>query len=880
MRLKTDIKPKEATFQVVLNVLALTPFYRAFLITADVPAIYMQEFWAIISVHKSSIRFTTNKKKVSLDVDMFREILQFYPKIPGQKFEDLPLELDILSFIRDLGHTGNITYLIDVNVDYLHQPWRAFATVINKCLSGKETGMDKIHLSHLLFQIENKDAKKTNMMSYPRFIKIIIDYFMSKDLSISRRNKMFWHTARDDTMLTSMRCISRHEDTQVYGTILPKELTNQAMLESNAYKTYYIFASGEKAPKPKYARKKADPDTSPKQKPVEATKGTRLKSKAKVAKSDKKKQPTKKPKAKGLSVLFEVALTEDEQLKLATKRSKTQFHSSHASGSGDGVDTQSKVPDEQQQNEKESWGESEDEDEDEDEDDDNDYDDLSDEGDDDNDDNDGNDGDDDDANDDDKHKGTVKSEAHAEKNAYIELIDTSMRALFKEEVNTQLPQILPQAVSDFAKSVIEKNVTGISRSCSLDKKLYDALVESYNTGKDVFDSYGKVFSLKSSRDEDKYRDPSTGSDRGKKRRKSSRCCLKIPNLTQEILVRPAFNLVKGTCKSIMELEYHLEECSKVKTERLDWHNLKNKLYPFDLRKPLPLIQDHRGRQIIPKDYFINKDLEYLKGGDLSRRYSTSVKFDQHAYLGTSHWGPKRQSFYGYASNLTSSKDVYSRRRIIALYTFKEGDFKRLCLQDIEDMLLLLIQQNLTNLIIDEWYDLNVALRMYTRRIVIQRRVEDLQLGVESYQKKLNLTKPDTYRLNLRNKTAYTSHSDPHGIVYVDQFKRKRLMRADELHKFSDGTLNDVRTTLHDIAAGIRMEYLLMRKWSKLDKKRARVMVQHIGKQLYQRRLMRNLEKFVSGRDTGMISGYWKGQYDFVIFCLNSFQVNFSYIIIL
>ncbi|GJX86361.1 hypothetical protein Tco_0337135 [Tanacetum coccineum] len=91
MRLKTDIKPKEATFQVVLDALALTPFYRACLITVDVPAIYMQEFW-----------------------------LQF-PSI-RQKFEDLPLEQDILSFIRDLGHTGDITYLTDVNVDYLHQP--------------------------------------------------------------------------------------------------------------------------------------------------------------------------------------------------------------------------------------------------------------------------------------------------------------------------------------------------------------------------------------------------------------------------------------------------------------------------------------------------------------------------------------------------------------------------------------------------------------------------------------------------------------------------------------------------------------------------------------------------------------------------------------
>ncbi|GJZ53631.1 hypothetical protein Tco_0608516 [Tanacetum coccineum] len=54
------------------------------------------------------------------------------------------------------------------------------------------------------------------------------------------------------------------------------------------------------------------------------------------------------------------------------------------------------------------------------------------------------------------------------------------------------------------------------------KKLYDALVESYNTEKDLFDSYGEVFSLKRSRDKDKDRDLFAGSDRGKKRRKSSK----------------------------------------------------------------------------------------------------------------------------------------------------------------------------------------------------------------------------------------------------------------------------------------------------------------------------------------------------------------------
>ncbi|GJU16961.1 hypothetical protein Tco_1144927 [Tanacetum coccineum] len=144
--------------------------------------------------------------------------------------------------------------------------------------------------------------------------------------------------------------------------------------------------------------------TSSKQKPVQATKGTRIKSKAKVAKSDKKKQPAKKPKAKGLAVLSEVALTEAEQLKLATKRSKIQFHSSHASGSDKGTGTIPGVPDVpiyEYESKKESWGNSEDEDEDNE----NDSDNISDEGDNDNDGNNGNDGDDDDANDDDKQKG-------------------------------------------------------------------------------------------------------------------------------------------------------------------------------------------------------------------------------------------------------------------------------------------------------------------------------------------------------------------------------------------------------------------------------------------------------------------------------------------
>nr|GEX94804.1 hypothetical protein [Tanacetum cinerariifolium] len=149
----------------------------------------------------------------------------------------------------------------------------------------------------------------------------------------------------------------------------------------------------------------------------------------------------------------------------------------------------------------------------------------------------------------------------------------------------------------------------------------------------------------------------------------------------------------------------------------------------------------------------------------------------------------------------SARDVYSKRRIIAVtelqivewHTYKHLDW--------------ITMRKLTNLTVEERFAFNISLRIFTRSIVIQRRVEDLQLGVESYQKKLNLTKPDTYRSDLKRKEAYTAYSNLKGFIYQNKDTHNRLMRIDELHKFSDGTLNDVRTALDDRLKGIRMKYL-------------------------------------------------------------------------
>ncbi|GJT44222.1 hypothetical protein Tco_0952937 [Tanacetum coccineum] len=341
------------------------------------------------------------------------------------------------------------------------------------------------------------------------------------------------------------------------------------------------------------------------------------------------------------------------------------------------------------------------------------------------------------------------------------------------------------------------------------RECYEGLIKSYDLDKTLFSTYDKVYSLKRSRkDKDKDKDPSAGSDRGLKKRKTSKDAeptkeelefevadldmpqdqeenpgnndeepkgetpqqgppqswlmtltsstdkpsktfdelmstpiyfsayimngLKITNLTQETLLGPAFRLLKGTHSNYAEFEYDFEECYKALSEKLDWKNPKGDDYPFDLTKPLPLVMNIE--DMVPNIWVHVK-----------------VSYDKHALWGISHRREQRKTFYGYARGLESSHDVYSTKRILAvtqvkvmrkhgygylkeiivrrvdndLYRFREGDFPRLRINDIEDMLLLVVQNRLTNLSGDDVSDFAIALRMFTRSLVIQKRVEDL-----------------------------------------------------------------------------------------------------------------------------------------------------------
>nr|GFB22940.1 hypothetical protein [Tanacetum cinerariifolium] len=218
-RLTSYITSKESTLQLVYDVLRLTPFYKAFMVTVDVPEIYMQEFWATATVHHHLIRFKMDNKKRIVNLEYFREMMHICPRLPGQTFDELLFEEEILAFLRFLGHSGEIKKLTDVNINKLHQPRRSFAAVIKKCLSGKSTGYDSLRLSQA---------------------QILWGLYHKKNVDFAY---LLWE-----------------DFVYQFGVMLPIELTNEDIRNSEAYKEYYAVASGATPPKTKARSNDHDDD--------------------------------------------------------------------------------------------------------------------------------------------------------------------------------------------------------------------------------------------------------------------------------------------------------------------------------------------------------------------------------------------------------------------------------------------------------------------------------------------------------------------------------------------------------------------------------------------------------------------------------------------
>nr|GEV51043.1 retrovirus-related Pol polyprotein from transposon TNT 1-94 [Tanacetum cinerariifolium] len=264
---------KEETYQVTLEALKLSPCYLAFHISAEIPEIYMHQFW------------NTMKKIGKTDAYDFK----------------LDKKKRIFTYI----YQG--TWLL----------WQ----------------------EDFMYQAGNKEisSARKEHMPYLRFTKVIIDDFISKDNTIFMRNRINLHTVCDDSLLGTLKFVSKIEDCQKYGALISNGMINDDIKLSMAYKTYLNYATG-KVP-PKKARKFKKP-ASPKLNTIPVS------PKEPTQKGKRVKRPAKKATT---ALTIGVVIRDTLDIYKAEENSKKRQRETHklqASGLSKGADFKSEVLDE------------------------------------------------------------------------------------------------------------------------------------------------------------------------------------------------------------------------------------------------------------------------------------------------------------------------------------------------------------------------------------------------------------------------------------------------------------------------------------------------------------------------------------------------------
>ncbi|GJV08578.1 hypothetical protein Tco_1346234 [Tanacetum coccineum] len=869
----------------------------------------MQQFWFTVKKIKktTSYEFDLADKKCKVDVELFRKILGICPRVPNEDFVVPPSEESLIKFLYELGYKGQINKMASMFVDHMHQPWRALATIINKCLSRKTSNNDRLRQS-----------------------RVRILWGLSSGLN----------TIRDDGVIQRLKFMNKGDDFQEYRRAIPNTMLTNEIKQSEAYQAFISYSTGLIPPKKtrgKGLQGKKQTITPKKKSSISAedniipnpmllwnweiiakptgvdesdceptNRPTRRRRPSGVAFRDtlnvsKKKSLDQTQKLKGIQVMsVEEQLAADT--KKAIKASKEAFRLQQQTAdssegacitpdvpneltgkfttSSEGVGIVPEVLDEgkgssaTKADAEIDWGSKDDSHQ---------------------------------SNDEHVNKETDDERIDSENDdqAMIDADKIVAKKLEEEKVVKKMNKLMliklskfnawskvyhstvisesiksqvPPAVNEFLGSILRDSLQKIKQEHAAKQKWpkhsttpFDKTAENEYKQKDWMHDMDKAVAVadqstqENRKRDDQEKDPTAGSDQGKEKKmprkdtqpskKSSKTkesskdktlpktsksgnddedpngeatpktnnaaknnwfkqpprpptldlewnkCqnsltfdeltatpidfskfeknrLKLDKITKAELVGPVYNLLKGTCQSSIELEYNMEECYKALFDQLDWKNPEGDQCPFDLSKPLPL-KGHQGHLTIASEYFFNNYLEYLKSTNTERKYTTSITKTK----------ATRYEF--------SKHDIYSPLKILSVVSVKVNKLQGYgYLEEIVDMLLLVVQHKLFHLDGDVIVDLAVALRTFTRSLIIKKRVKDVQLGVESYQNKLNITKPQKDFPTISAKEPYTPSFDPPGVIYEDLRNHKRLMRADELFKFSDGTLKLVRDTLH------------------------------------------------------------------------------------
>ncbi|GJX62482.1 hypothetical protein Tco_0295382 [Tanacetum coccineum] len=320
-------------------------------------------------------------------------------------------------------------------------------------------------------------------------------------------------------------------------------------------------------------------------------------------------------------------------------------------------------------------------------------------------------------------------------------------------------------------------------------------------------------------------------------------------------------MLRQRCTSGDEHQYHIDQMKNFLKSDIVWESRKEILVSPYPRKTTPLVQSCQRDLEAPSLSLINQDLLYLKkgssgsekivlllhkfpaiifnGDDIEERTSRWVnkcvkKFNPYARYGVKHWkNPHAKIFY-----IRKQKEpekpmevIYSNSKIIqviktywelghehkfiteivarraneCIVSITEPDYKNLNKNDIKDMYLLIMNGKVldyaeTGLL---W-----SLSVFIISSVIWERVHDFELGIESYQQKVNLTAPTISFPGVEKQKMFSIIYEPvHGIIYNNSKKEKRVMRQSQIHKFCDATLIRVLKGLNSYNNDVKYGYV-------------------------------------------------------------------------
>ncbi|GKA14128.1 hypothetical protein Tco_0693774 [Tanacetum coccineum] len=339
--------------------------------------------------------------------------------------------------------------------------------------------------------------------------------------------------------------------------------------------------------------------------------------------------------------------------------------------------------------------------------------------------------------------------------------------------------------------------------------------------------------------------------------------------------------------------------------KVDWANPEGDQVRINVNRPLPL-GGPPGHVTIQTEFFFNKDLEYLRFGNKGSMPVLSISkmkaarypdfglellvpeqmwiedvctYDISVKYGIAHWWFNRQKFYiDRHESPSRRKEVRTHMRILSVvrikaysrygydylseivlrradfqeHTIAEKDFKNLYPSDFEDLNLLLLAKvvSIIFLVQTKWM-LSTAVKLWTRNLVIRQRVEDFQLGIESYQTQLNLTKPGWDATGYEFKHDYTIIESPRAAIFLFNNNEQKIMRFNKIYKFSDGMLTRILETLDYRVKEFKIKRLNpgmnTRFWTEKDVIRSKEFITAIERRLKTRRIYQNLECFVGGR---------------------------------